>query len=510
MGRDGIYPVCPPFAVCFPVLAPASFYPLRLLIMGLKGVVLLETKDANGVNSPLDALGGSAFSRVADAKFSEGNKVRVLCDGAENYPVWLAAIARSTRTIHLENYILADDEIGRAFATALAAAAARGVRCRILYDWMGCFALSSQRYWHFLRHRGVDVRSYNPPKWFNGLAWISRNHRKLLCVDGYVAFTGGLCIGDNWVWKIKRNQPPWRDTAVELFGPIVGDLENAFADSWATTGPPIPNEDLTSNKTAQQIGGVPMWMIAGRPNSMGLYKLERLIAEIVEHSLWLSDAYFVATTEYVRALSGAARAGVDVRLLVPGSSDLPIIGILSQAGYRPLLEAGVRVFEWNGPMMHAKTAVADGRWTRIGSSNSNFASWISNRELDVTIKDGPLAKEMEALFERDLRNATEIVLESKTIRKTIPIGQNPKHLHQAHAGRLIAGIVGLGNIVGATMTQRRTPGQAETIVLSAGAAMFSIFGLFVLLWPHVFSIIFGSLSAFIGLSILIRNRKTDG
>ena len=457
--------------------------------------------------TPLEALGGSAFSRVADAKFSEGNSLRVLCDGTENYPVWLAAIASATRTIHLENYILADDEIGQTFSNALANAAARGVRCRVLYDWMGCTTQSSKRYWDTLRSKGVDVRSYNPPKWFKGLAWISRDHRKLLCVDGNVAFTGGLCIGDKWVGNKKLNHPPWRDTAIEVQGPVVGDLELSFADSWATAGPALPPEDHYLTKSRDRVGSMSMWVIAGRPNSMGLYRLEQLIAEIVEKSLWLTDAYFVATTGYVRALCGAARAGVDVRLLVPGSSNWPIIGILSQAGYRPLLEAGVRVFEWNGPMMHAKTAVADGCWSRIGSSNSNFASWISNRELDVTIKDRQLAKEMETIFERDLRNATEIILISKTTGEIKQTGQILKHRHHAHMGRFIAGIVSLGNIVGASMSQRRTPGQAERIVLSVGASTFMIFGLFVLLWPHVFSIILGSLSAFIGFSILIRNRK---
>ena len=139
-------------------------------------------------------------------------------------------------------------------------------------------------------------------------------------------------------------------------------------------------------------------MVAGRPDSMGLYRLEQLVAEIAGRSLWLTDGYFVATTGYVRSLVGAAKAGVDVRLLVPGSSNWPLVGALSKSAYRPLLEAGVRVFEWNGPMVHAKTAVADGVWTRIGSSNSNLASWVTNRELDVTVKDHDLAAQMEAMF----------------------------------------------------------------------------------------------------------------
>src|SRR6185437_15608652 len=152
------------------------------------------------------------------------------------------------------------------------------------------------------------------------------------------------------------------------------------------------------------------------------YRLEQLVAEIAEETLWLTDAYFVGTTGYVHALCGAAQAGVDVRLLVPGSSNWPIVGGLSRAGYRPLLEAGVRVFEWNGPMLHAKTAVADGCWSRIGSSNSNLASWTSNRELDVTIQDSDFAGRMMAMFEEDLENATEIVIKAGKVRR-------PKRAH---------------------------------------------------------------------------------
>jgi len=168
--------------------------------------------------------------------------------------------------------------------------------------------------------------------------------------------------------------PPWRDTAISVRGPAVADIDAAFADSWAAAGPPISPDELTPATAVQPTGGLKAWVIAGRPDEMSLYRLEQLVAEIAERSLWLTDAYFVGTTGYVHALCGAAKAGVDVRLLVPGSSNWPIVGALSRAGYRSLLEAGVRVFEWNGAMLHAKTAVADGCWSRVGSSNSNLAS----------------------------------------------------------------------------------------------------------------------------------------
>ena len=151
-------------------------------------------------------------------------------------------------------------------------------------------------------------------------------------------------------------------------------------------------------------------MVATVPNTAGLYRLDQLIAAMARRSLWVTDAYFVGVAPYVQAVSAAARDGVDVRLLVPGTSDIPAVASISRAGYRPLLEAGVRVFEWNGSMLHAKTAVADGRWARVGSSNLNLASWIGNCELDIAIEDEVFARCMEAQYETDLGNATEIVL----------------------------------------------------------------------------------------------------
>ena len=143
-------------------------------------------------------------------------------------------------------------------------------------------------------------------------------------------------------------------------------------------------------------GEVDLRVVATVPNTAGLYRLDQLIAAMARRSLWITDAYFVGVAPYVQALSAAARDGVDVRLLVPGTSDIPAVAAVSRAGYRPLLEAGVRVFEWNGSMLHAKTAVADGRWARVGSSNLNLSSWIGNCELDIAIEDQAFARGMEA------------------------------------------------------------------------------------------------------------------
>jgi cardiolipin synthase len=453
--------------------------------------------------SPLEVLGTGAFSRVAEAQQSEGNAVRLLCDAAQNYPAWLAAIDGARSSVHLENYIFASDAVGEQFAAALERAARRGVACHVLYDWLGCRTRTRKAFWKRLTDAGIAVRRYNPPTLENPLGWLSRDHRKLLSVDGRVAFVGGLCIAAEWTGGTGRRAAPWRDTAVEIAGPAVAHLEAAFADSWASAGDALPA--VAAGPPSDAAGSLAAWVIAGRPNSMGLYKLEQLVAEIVERSLWLSDGYFVATGGYVRALCGAARAGVDVRLLVPGSSDLAVVRTLSQAGYRPLLEAGVRVFEWNGPMMHAKTAVADGCWTRIGSSNSNFASWISNRELDLTIKDRDFAAAMEAQFERDMANSTEIVLHLGRLRlPSIRRDGRAGSARKAHAGRLVAGVVGLGNIVGTIVSQRRTPGPAEGIVLLAAAVFLVLLGGTAFLLPRFLATLIGGLCAWLGIAVAIR------
>lgn len=437
----------------------------------------------------LEVLANEAFCRVAEALNSDGNHVRLLRDATETYPAWLEAIATAEHTVHLENYIIQEDSVGRDFATALIAAAGRGVRCRVLYDWMGCLARTSPRFWNGLRAAGVEVRRYSPPELKNPFGWLSRDHRKVLCVDRRIAFTGGLCIGHDWLGTPARNTAPWRDTAIEIHGPAVGQIDAAFADSWTEAGPGFPTgEDLPPAEAQPFAGGLGVSVIAGRPYSMGLYRLELLIAEVAERSLWLTDGYFVATTGYVRALTGAAQAGVDVRLLVPGSSNWPIVGALSKSAYRPLLESGVRVFEWNGPMLHAKTAVVDGCWTRIGSSNSNLASWISNRELDVTIKGERLATEMEFMFEQDMRNSTEVVLWRGRAARSQPVAAGRPNFGRqpyASASRVLSGAIGISSALGASLTQHRKVGSAESIALVVGGGLLLMLAIISIAVPRL-------------------------
>jgi cardiolipin synthase len=220
-------------------------------------------------------------------------------------------------------------------------------------------------------------------------------------------------VGRKWEGDPERGIEPWRDTGAEVRGPAVADIEQAFAEVWAMMGDPVPDDELPVADKIDRVGDMSLRVVAGVPAMASVLRLDQLVATLARKRLWLTDAYYAGLSTYVEALKAAARDGVDVRLIVPNATDIILLRPLSRAGYRPLLEAGVRVFEWKGPMLHAKTAVADGSWARVGSTNLNIASWFGNCELDLVVEDASFAGEMEEMYLRDLANATEIVLDER-------------------------------------------------------------------------------------------------
>ncbi len=444
-------------------------------------------------NAPFSEIAERAFARAAGAGALDGNAVRLLRDAAENYPAWKNAIARAQQSILFECYIVEDDAIGREFAALLTERARAGVSVSIIVDWLGsCRALSL---WHEARAAGADVRVFNSPRLSSPLGWLSRDHRKTIVVDGEVGFVSGLCISERWQGNARRRLEPWRDTGIEIRGPATGALERAFAQVFATCGPPLDASLLTPQATIPPAGDMHLHVIANEPDLAGTFRMDLVIASIARRELWLTDAYFVATSAYVQALRAAARDGVDVRLLVPGASDIPALSPLSRAQYRPLLEAGVRVFEWNGTMLHAKTAVADGRWSRVGSTNLNLASWMSNYELDVAIEDAGFAVQMADQYEADLERATEIVLTRRNRVRPAPVvngtmsarelRQGLRRARSGSAGRAAAGAVSVGSALGAALTDRRALGPAEAGLLFLMASVAIGVGVVAAIWPRV-------------------------
>lgn len=446
-----------------------------------------------------------AFSRAAGAPLIAGNSVRILRDAGENYPAWLDAMHSAEKTIHFESYIFYDDSMGREFAEVLAAKARQGVKVRLIYDWLGALGKTPGRFWRHLKDSGVEVRCFNPPHIDHPLSWLSRDHRKMIAVDGRVGFVTGLCIGRMWAGYPERSIEPWRDTGIMVEGPAVADIERSFADVWATMGPPIPDDEIPERSAIHPVGDVALRVVANVPNTAGLFRLDQLIAAVARQSLWLTDAYFVGMTPYVQALRAAATDGVDVRLLVPGTTDIPILSAISRAGYQPLLEAGVRIFEWNGPMLHAKTAVADTRWARIGSSNLNISSWIGNYELDVAVEDEEFALCMERMYIEDLSRSTEIMLSRR--HAAYPVQDRPRlprKLKGKGKGSIGRGVIRASRVVEAAISNRRILGPADAkIMFSAGAILLAL-AVVAVIWPRLLAVPLAILCGWIAVALLLR------
>ncbi|NII10537.1 phospholipase D-like domain-containing protein [Oleiagrimonas sp. C23AA] len=439
--------------------------------------------------SPSRRLAERAFSRAAGAPLIGGNAVQLMIDAQAHFDAWLAAIRSARSHVLLENYIVRDDDIGRSFRDALAERAAAGVRVCVTLDWLGCLGQSRRAFWQPLLHAGGEVRVYGAPQLARPLDFVSRDHRKLLVVDGVQGFISGVCISAKWLGEPERDVPPWRDTGLSLCGPAVAELQAAFADTWSTLGTPL---DIDADaQPCSSSGDVSLRVIATQPRTAGVYRLDQLIASMARKTLWLTDAYFVGIAPYVQSLAAAARDGVDVRLLVPGASDIPPVAAMSRAGYRPLLQAGVRVFEWNGSMLHAKTAVADRQWARVGSSNLNLASWLGNCEIDVAIEDEDIAGQLTEQYQRDLENATEIVLAPRRRRRGTRVHSTEQRARPrpyrpgGSSSRAAAGALRLANTVGAALTRRRVLGRAETGPIAGGALALGVLGILALIWPAV-------------------------
>lgn len=458
--------------------------------------------------SSFRVLSDQAFSRAAGAPLVPGNKVRILRNAQENYPAWIEAIRSATRTIHFESYILHADEVGYQFADLLAKKARDGVHVRLIYDWVGALGNTSWGFWRRLRNAGVEVRCFNPPSLYSPFGWITRDHRKMIAVDGRIGFVTGLCVGARWVGNPARRIEPWRDTGVAIEGPAVADVEHSFARMWALLGAPVPAQDLPcADESLPPAGDVTLRIVASEPNTAGLYRLDQLIAAVARNSIWLTDAYFLATPSYTQALRAAALDGVDVRLLLPRTSDIPVVRSMSRVGYRSLLEAGIRIFEWNGSMLHAKTAVVDGRWARVGSTNLNVSSWIGNYELDVVVEDEPFARDMEEMYLEDLAHSTEIVLRAKRkVRRAKKPEQRVRRRGSARgsAGRAATGVLAFGSTIGAAMTNRQTLGPAEAPIMFTAAFVLLALTAVVLLAPFFVSKLVGVLGVWIAVTLLVK------
>ncbi len=460
-------------------------------------------EDMNGVQANLrTAVPDVALLRASGAPLIAGNRLRVLKDGKENYSEWEAAIRTARETIHLEMYIIHNDQTGGRFRDLLTEKAREGVKVRVLYDWFGGYSFFGRGMWKPLLHAGGDVLVANPPRISSLLGWVRRDHRKLLTIDRSVAFIGGLCIGNAWVGTPATKTEPWRDTGVMIHGPAVAEAERAFAAAWRLAGGDIGDSAAAPPGVLE--GPVAVRIVAASPETAGLYRLDLLIAAAAQQYLWLTDAYFLGTSAYIQSLRSAAMDGVDVRLLVPHGSDIQWIANFSRTSYRSLLEAGVRVFEWNGPMVHAKTAVCDGLWARVGSTNLNISSWLGNWELDVVIENEDVAEQIGEMFLEDLNNATEVVLTDR--KKVRPVQRLPK----SQQGRIIRSsgqsvfmrAVTAGSALNAAVTGKRRLNRAESSSLFSIGIVLCAIALAAFFLPTIIAYALSALFGIIGIFLL--------
>jgi cardiolipin synthase len=364
--------------------------------------------------------------RIAQADVSSGNRVRLLRDGSETFEAMIALIDGARATVDLEGYIFRADEVGRRFARALGDAVRRGARVRVTVDWIGRMG-TPRAFFDRMRAEGCDVRIFNPPGFRRWLGVVPRDHRKLLVVDGGAGVTGGIGIGNEWrTGVLKRRAAPWRDTAVLVEGPAALDMAQAFELMWRrVTGVERrwskrylmrPSRGAHLDPAVDR--GALVGIVEGEPGRRRVARALQIQAVSAERSIWIASAYFVPSLSEVEALTGAARDGVDVRVLVPHRYDHPWIRLLTRRYYRRLLANGVRLWEWQGEMMHAKTSVVDGRWVRVGSTDFNPLGVAINFELDAVIEDPALGAEAERMFLRDLEGSREVTLrELRKVKK---------------------------------------------------------------------------------------------
>jgi cardiolipin synthase A/B len=377
---------------------------------------------------------------IVGSPLTSGNAVRLLEDGPATYQAMFAAIASATDHIHLETYILDDDEVGQRFAQVLMAKQAAGVQVHLLRDSAGTFGTPAA-FFAKLAASGVVVHAFNP---VNPLlareAWIwnQRDHRKLLIVDGRIAFLGGINIssvysggsfqrGSKGAPKVAgANNPVWRDTDLQLQGPVVGELQKLFIAAWAQqNGPPLapknyfPPPQVVGRQVVRAIGSSP-----NEPYSLIYATLLSAIGS-AEISVRITNAYFVPDPQLLAALEAAAQRGVEVSLILPGQTDSWLVFHAGRRSYERLLRAGVKIHERRGAILHSKTALIDGVWATVGSTNLDWRSFLHNHELDAVVLGAEFGQQMQAMFARDLAAADAITLKQWLAR---PLAWRAKEL----------------------------------------------------------------------------------
>jgi cardiolipin synthase len=400
-------------------------------IIGPKGELSPEISKAimerlKGQVEPTDILQRHTLliEVISGSPLVTGNKVTLLIDGPATYDAMFKAIRGAKDTINFETYIFDDDELGRRFADLLLQKQAEGVQVNLLYDSVGCMTTPSA-FFQRLRDGGIQAREFNPinPSKARGKWLLSqRDHRKILIVDGKVAFTGGVNISNVYSSSLSGSlsreqkgdhiQHSWRDTDVQIEGPAVAEFQKLFLETWAREKGPESNRNYfpalkqEGNDLMRVIGSTP-----GQENRI-TYMMYVSAFTYAETFIHLTTPYFVPDEQMMEALTHAAERGVDVKIILPGASDSALLFYAGRSYYTHLLESGVKLYERRtDSMLHAKTAVIDSIWSTVGSTNMDLLSFLNNDEVNAVILSRDFATKMEVMFEEDLRESNQIRLE---------------------------------------------------------------------------------------------------
>lgn len=374
----------------------------------ISGVVGHEKRDVYHFDHPFQ-VENPAFRRSAEALGNPmvgGNSAVLLKNGDEIFPAMTRDIRQAKRTVNLETYIFQPDRAGRQFADALMAAARNGVEVRLLVDAWGS---KLKQFKEELEKAGIQVHKYRPIRLFSIYKVGKRSHRKILVVDGKIAYTGGLGIDERWLGN-ARNTKEWRDTQVRVEGPVAAQMQSIFSEDWTyTTG-----EILAGDKFYPQIapaGTILAQAIkASRGDSSSLAKMLYYVAiQTAVKSIHIANAYFLPDKQVREALAHAVQRGVDVQIMVPGRNiDLPMVRFAAWFHYTDMLDSGIRIYEYRPTMIHNKTMVVDGIYSTIGSINFDARSMNRNEEESLAFYDAGFAGEMEKMFSDDRKRCEEI------------------------------------------------------------------------------------------------------
>lgn len=352
----------------------------------------------------------TAVGAFLDTPIARGGSIDLLQNGDGFYPAMLEALRGAQDTINFEVYIFEPDEIGRQFLDAFIARSLAGVEVRVLVDGFGSFKLKKQ-FRRELQQAGVKIERFRPFGLNNLVRVYRRSHRRAIVIDGRVAFTGGAAISKKWAGDVRTTHE-WRDSMVRITGPLVAGIQAAFAENWVyCTGEMLAGERFFP-ETAPSAGPCSLSVLSSPSDAQQpIRMLFWLTMANARRRLWICNSYFIPDPRLRTAVVNRARQGVDVRILVPGNhTDAVPVQLAGHSYYEELLEAGVRIFEFQPAMMHAKTIVADDIWTVLGSANMDERSMELNEENLIGVADEALARAVTEGNERDFERSREVKL----------------------------------------------------------------------------------------------------